>query len=217
MPELKCILFDVDGVIIDSKEANAEFYAVLLEKAGYKRPPRAEIDKYFHLPMWQGIEKLTGSHDEAEIRRIWQLGHDRSVYPAHLLVFPDSLEGILAELQKQYRLAIVTSRVKDGVESLYTSKDIAMFFDATVTYEDYTNPKPDPEPLQVALRKLGVKPSEAVYIGDSHVDVEAAKAAGVLSIHLAPQKHNDATVGVTNFNEIVDAIDVIAEQVSRTT
>ena len=212
MPDLKAVVFDVDGVIVDSKEANAEFYAVLLEEAGYKRPPRNVIDRYFHLPMWQTIEKLIGSNDKAEIQRTWDMAHKHSFYPDHLLVFPDELEGNLASLHKHFRLAIVTGRIKQGVEVLYSARKIKKYFDAVVTYEDYTYPKPHPEPLQVALKKLDVRPNEAVYIGDSHVDVEAATTAGVWSIHLSPRTHNDATVGITSFDEVFSAVQKVAKK-----
>lgn len=203
---LKAVLFDVDGVLVDSSEANIEFYARLLEKAGYKRPPRERIHQQFHLTMWGVIEKLTNSSDSAEIQRIWDMGNDAAMYPSELLKFPDALEGVLGELSRQYDLAIVTSRVKRGVDALYAARDIAKFFKIAVTYEDYVHPKPHAEPLQVALKKLGIQPTEAVYVGDSHVDIESANAAGVWSIYLAPKVNKDATVGVTDFADIPQAV-----------
>lgn len=216
MSHLKAILFDVDGVIIDSEMANAEFYAALLERAGYPRPTSAEINQCFHLPMLQSIQKLTGSADAKEIDRVWRLGHDevQMLYPSQLLKFPKSLERVLAALQKNYRLAIVTSRIKEGLRPL-RDKGISKYFDVAVTFEDYENPKPHPEPLEVAIRKLGVQPGEAVYIGDSHVDIEAARAAGMWSIHLAPEKHRDATVGIISFAEIPQAVARIAARLQK--
>ncbi len=215
MSQLKAVIFDIDGVLVDSKEANAVYYARLLEKAGYNVPSREVIDQYFHLPLWDNVAKLTGSHNKAEIQRVWELGRDHSIYPDHLLVFPEEIESILEKLHKHYSTAIVTSRLKGGVDPLFNSREIKHFFDVVVTHDDYTNPKPHPEPLQVAIKKLDVQPREAVYIGDAHVDVEAANAAGVWSIHLAPKKHDDATIGIISFAEIPAAVQKITKMNSK--
>jgi pyrophosphatase PpaX len=209
MSRLKAIIFDVDGVLVDSRAANGAFYIALLEKAGYPKPSRTMVDMCFHLPMWQAIERLTDSQDQVEIGRIWQLGHGGGLYPTHLLKFPPSLVATLATLHEHYRLAVVTGRIREGLETVFSASGITHFFDVTVVFEDYSNPKPHPEPLQIALRKLDLKPDEAVYIGDSLSDIEAAKAAGMRSIHLAPEKHKKASVGITDFEEVSRAIEKI--------
>ena len=53
------------------------------------------------------------------------------------------------------------------------------YFDVIVTFEDYSKPKPDPEPIFVAMKKLGSRPEETVYIGDAMADMKAANSAGV--------------------------------------
>jgi phosphoglycolate phosphatase-like HAD superfamily hydrolase len=65
-------------------------------------------------------------------------------------------------------------------------------------------------PLLVALKKLKVDAKEAIYIGDSETDIEAARDAGMKSIHLATSPHTDATAGIKEFNELIAAIDSLA-------
>jgi len=76
-----------------------------------------------------------------------------------------------------------------------------------VTYEDYSNPKPHPEPLLVANRKLGIKPQEAVYVGDSPSDIASAKAANMKSIYLSVKPHPDATGHIVELKNIMSIIE----------
>lgn len=206
---LKAVIFDIDGVLVDSKDANVAVYQKLLVKAGYKKPTREQALECFHLSLRQSLEKLTGVKDKAEIERITELVYSPDIKSSHLFVFPEKLEEVLGNLHRKYKLAIVTSRIRHGVVAVFEAKDIKNFFDVVVSFEDYQNPKPHPEPLLVALEKLNVKPNEAIYIGDGDSDIQAASAAGMKSIHLAPVKHKDATAGVIEFSNLIEAIGLL--------
>lgn len=205
---LKAIIFDIDGVLVDSREANIALIQTLLTTAGYPAPSREECLAGFHLPMWQNIERLTKSKDQQEIKRIWEMGHNLDIRGKrnHLFNFPENLEPTLKKLHKKYKLAIVTSRIRIGVEEIFNIREIKEFFDVVVAFEDYKNPKPHPEPLEVALNKLNINANEAVYVGDSHTDIESAKAAHMKVIHLADETHADATLGIRHFDELVEVI-----------
>lgn len=202
---LKAVIFDVDGVLVDSHEANDIFYERLLVAAGYPKPSRAVLHTCFHLTMRDSIAKLT-SADADEVERIWQLGQKGTFYPKEALRFPSSLLDVLNGLHGQYQLAIVTGRSRMGIEILFSQRPISGLFKAVVTAHDYVHPKPHPEPLLLALKQLDLQPNETVYIGDSHTDIEAAREAGMPSIHLAVEKHKDATIGITDFTEIPAAV-----------
>jgi pyrophosphatase PpaX len=206
--KIKAVIFDVDGVLVLSQNSNVAFYKKLLDKAGYKTITRQQVLDCFHLPMRQTIEKLTGSKDSEEIQRIFEMGsNDMSLRDSSLLEFPEKLEETLEELHKKYRLAIVTGRIKNGVNNIFSAIDIGHLFDVIISYEDYTNPKPHPEPLLTAAERLEVDTAEAVYVGDSPSDIEAAKAANMKSIYLAKEPHLDASGHIIELKELVEAIE----------
>lgn len=207
---IKAVIFDIDGVLIDSKEANIALYQKLLVKAGYRQPTREEALECFHLPLRPSIKKLTGVENPEEIERIAGLVYSPDLKTNHLFIFPEKLEEVLERLHRKYRLGIVTSRIRHGVDMVFEMKDIERFFDVIVAFEDYQNPKPHPEPLLVALKRLNLKPEEAIYIGDGDSDIQAAKAAGVKSIHLSPAKHKDAAAGITELSGLIEAIESLA-------
>lgn len=177
---IKAIIFDIDGVLLDSFEANLKFFQDLMIKTGYRPPTREEFITIFHLSMMDAIKELTKSDSGEEIKRIWEIGRSREVeYDVDLLKVPEGIGEVLEKLSKNYLLGIVTSRIK---ESVYESPKLAKlekYFKGEVSYQDTKNHKPHPEPLLFAAEKLKVKPKECVYIGDVENDIKAARAAGM--------------------------------------
>ncbi len=180
---IRAVLFDVDGVLLDSFEANLKFYQDLMIVSGYRPPTRDEFPSLFYLPMWDGIKALTKSQDENEIKKIWDMGRTKQVpYPMELLKIPAGAEEIVKALARDYVLAIVTSRVQESIYSIPDLAKLRQYFQAVVAYQDTQNHKPDPEPLLLAAKRLNAMPAESVYIGDVESDMHAAKSAGMKGI-----------------------------------
>ncbi|MFH1071862.1 MAG: HAD family hydrolase [Nanoarchaeota archaeon] len=200
---IKSVIFDVDGVLLDSFEANLRFFQDLMRKTGYRPPTREEYPALFHLSMLQVIRVLTKSSDEDEVKKIWKMGKSRSVgYHLELLKHPDGMEDVIQELSKTYTLAIVTSRVKGTVFEASRLAKLKRYFKVTITYEDTINHKPHPEPLLLAAKKLKVSPARAVYIGDVENDVLAARAAGMKVITYSRKKFRGANAGTHLFRKL---------------
>jgi HAD superfamily hydrolase (TIGR01509 family) len=207
---LKAVIFDVDGVLIDSLEANVAIVQKLLVASGYPEPTRDQVLQYHHVPILITFQNLTGTTDLAEVARAKTLiegGLNKEV--RDLIRFPENLDDILEKLHKKYKLAIVTSRLRVGMDEIFSLKQMAHLFDVVITYEDVKNPKPHPEPLLLAAQKLGISPEEAIYIGDGPSDVESARDAGMLSIHLSHKPHADATSAIREFKELISAIEAL--------
>ncbi len=207
MNQIQAIIFDIDGVLLDSFEANLKFNQDLMSKVGYRPPTREKYAKLFHLPLMDTIRILTKIKDEDEIKRIWEIGKNREVaYDISLLTLPEKTEDVVTNLSKDYRLGIVTSRVKNGV---YESPELAKlkkYFKVAVSFEDTENHKPHPEPLLLAARKLKVEPEKCVYVGDTETDIIAAKAAGMRIITYAKERLAQSDIHAYNFRELPDLI-----------
>lgn len=207
---IKAVLFDIDGVLLDSKDANLKFLQDLMKESGYKISSKKEIQKVFHLTMWDAIKFLTKEKSERKIRKIWKLGC-KLRYPMEKLKLPKHLKEVIKRLSRKYKLGIVTSRIRKGVQQFFQVSGTEKYFDVVVSFEDYSRPKPHPEPLLVATKKLKVKPEETVYIGDSETDVKAAKAAGMRVIIYSKKCFKDADLNVNSFEKIPFAIKKIEE------
>ncbi len=201
---IKAIIFDIDGVLLDSFEANLKFFQNLMITTGYRPPTREEFPALFHLTMMDVVRKLTGAKSEEEIMRVFKLGESRSVdYPIELLNMPDGAAETIRELNKKYLLGIVTSRVKNTVYEAPKLEALKDYFQVAVSYDDTDNHKPHPDPLLLAAQKLGVAPAECVYVGDVENDIKAARVAGMKFILYSKEKIDGVDVSTSDFREII--------------
>ncbi len=200
---IKAVIFDVDGVLLDSFEANLAFYQHLMIKSGHTPPTREEFPGLFHLSMYDAIKRIIKPASELEVKRIWEMGRSRKVnYPVHLLTMPEGASEIISKLSKKYLLGIVTSRIQEAVYEAPVLSRLQKYFQVVVSYQDTTNHKPHPEPLLLACTKLNVTPRDAVYIGDVENDIKAAKAAGMKVIIYSHHKFEMADFSTSSFKEL---------------
>ena len=176
---IKAVIFDIDGVLVDTLKANLKFFQDLMRHAGYKPPTYEEYKGLYPKHLKDVVRILTKSDSEEEIMRVWNMGASRVVnFPNELITSPPGVLETVEELSKKYKLGIVTNRIRAGVYSIPQLAALEKYIQVSVAFEDVKKTKPDPEPLLLAARKLGIRSEECVYIGDALTDVQAGKAAG---------------------------------------
>lgn len=187
---LKSVIFDCDGVLLDTLEANRVFYNAILERLGYQSLNDADLHIVHAMTVLEAFNHVLTSEDALKAPQVAGL-IDRSIYMAKVKV-PDYTHALLAKLKKSYKLGIVTNRDARGV-GLLAEFDLLAYFDAVISASDVKEPKPAPEGLLKICGLLGVTPQETLYVGDSLSDMHAAKSAGVNFVAygagLAGQKH----------------------------
>ncbi|MBI3120034.1 MAG: HAD family hydrolase [Candidatus Kerfeldbacteria bacterium] len=207
---IKAVIFDIDGVLLDSFEANLKFFQDLMNKTGYRPPTRKEFPAIFHLSMVDTIKVLTKSTSKEKIQKIWEMGRSREVgYHLELLLTPKGTEEIIEKLSKNYLLGIVTSRIKESVYESPKLAELEQYFNVAVSYQDTANHKPHPEPLLFAAQKLEVKPEESVYIGDVENDIKAARAAGMKVVIYSKNRFDQADASTSSFIELPKLISML--------
>jgi HAD superfamily hydrolase (TIGR01509 family) len=198
---MRAVIFDIDGVLLDSFEENLRFFQDLLSKAGYPPPSREQFPELFHLSMMSVLRKLLPS--EEEVGRVFAMGESLDVdYPAELSKMPAHAKEVIAELKKKYLLGIVSSRIRNSIFEAPALADVKEYFDVVVCYEDTVHHKPHPEPLLFAAKQLGVEPRDVVYIGDVVNDYQAAKAAGMKFILYAERRLHQVDLCTYSFKEL---------------
>lgn len=204
---IKAVLFDVDGVLTDTIKCNARYFSHVLQKFGGKPLSADEYRQFYHLTAKSVFMHFFPEKNENQINEIIKYG--LSVLPKFYIyarLNPDVKET-LEILKRQFRLGIVTSKIETGILEYFR---INKFFDIAVTFSDVKNHKPHPEPVQLALKKLGVKPEEALYVGDALSDFQAGNQAGVKVIIY----RNPEVKGDYNINDLKE-IPGIAERMNR--
>ena len=200
---IKAVLFDVDGVLLDSLEANWKFCSDLLEKFGYPRLTKKEYAGAFHNTLKEVIQKFTKVADESEINKIWEAARrGEIIYDENLLGTPEGLEEVLESLSKNYVLGIVSSRTKSRIEKVEKLSHLLKYFKVAVCYEDTEVHKPNPDPLLFAANKLNLKPEECAYIGDMSTDIMAARAANMKIIVFSKDFYENTDAHTEIFTEL---------------
>lgn len=178
------ILFDLDGTLVDSTQAFLEVARCAAQPHGLTVTARHVRDSLATgSNFWRDILPRDWP-DYASVMKSMTT-HARQVWPdilrKHGKIFAGSAE-ILAALKRQgIRLAVVSGAYSAVLELLRAS-DLLEMFDAVVLGSDVAKPKPDPEGIHKCLRQLGVAADAALYVGDTPIDVQACRAAGVYAI-----------------------------------
>ncbi|HVH10706.1 MAG TPA: pyrophosphatase PpaX [Gemmatimonadales bacterium] len=176
---LATFLFDLDGTLIDSIELILRSYRHTLRAHRGEEPPDEVWMAGLGTPLWVQFQRFTD--DPAEIdamvatyREYNLTHHDELVRP-----YDGVVEAVRALRRPDRRLGVVTSKMRSGALRGLRRATLEDAFDVVVGADEVTHPKPHPEPVRVALERLGAPASSAVFIGDSRHDIECGRAAGV--------------------------------------
>lgn len=176
----KTVIYDCDGVILDSIESNYIFYNRIMEGLGRDHIDRlcTESERVLHTYSYMNvIEHFFGNDPQKE----QALAIGRTIRYRELMPYmrrEEELLETLTALKGQVELAICTNRAS-SMEMIIEDFGLEGFFGCIMTAGKVKHPKPHPEPLLRVLEYYAIAPHEALFVGDSAVDMQAAAAAGV--------------------------------------
>jgi len=174
---IKAVIFDCDGVMFDTTDANTAYYNRILQHLG--RPELTpEQFAYCHMHTVDNALKFlfedAGQLDAAlAFRR--KMGY-REFIP--MMAIEPHLKPLLQRLRPGIKTAVGTNR-SDTMDTVMEIHGLADAFDLVVTSRDVPAPKPAPDILNRVLDHFRIGAEEAIYIGDSSLDEQAAQAAGI--------------------------------------
>ena len=216
----KYILFDHDGVLVDTEQWYYQANKRALAPLGIDLPRDAYLANMANgVSAWEAA-RVSGI-SEAEIKR----GRDlRNRYYQEYLTTEDiEIEGVLetlAELADTYRMAIVTTSKRADFDLIHEKRSILDYMEFSLTEEDYERAKPHPEPYLTGLQRFGATAAETVVVEDSARGLKSAIAAGIDCIVVANEftaAHDlsQATAKVATFRELPSAIKSLASPARR--
>ena len=188
---LSLIIFDCDGVLFDSAPANVAYYNAVLERLGHP-PLNEEWSRRAHfLSSYQLYDAMFGAGSAlGEAARTAAREVDYGPFYRLMRPMPE-LDRVLRSLQHRYRLAMATNR-GGTVTGVVREFGLDRFLELAVGANDVARPKPHPDMIEKCLEHFRVPTVDAVYVGDSETDHQAALAARVHFIAVgaaAPAQH----------------------------
>jgi phosphoglycolate phosphatase-like HAD superfamily hydrolase len=199
---LKLIIFDCDGVLFDSREANRAYYNHLLERFGCPVMSEEELDFVHAHNVTDSVAHIFRHHSEIAGDAVdrYRTELDYSPYLEHMVMEPD-LPEFLRLIKPLYRTAISTNRTTT-MPMLLDIFGLRPWFDQVVTALDTPRPKPAPDALHMILDNFGIRVEESIYVGDSEVDREHTSGIGMRMIafknrDLDAEYHVDSFMAIT--------------------
>jgi phosphoglycolate phosphatase len=178
-PLFRAVLFDFDGTLVDS-------FAAITASVNYVRshnglPPMSEaaVKKLVGLGLPQLIADVVPDGDLQANVALYYSHHPTVMYDQTRLL-PGATAALTALHGAGIKLAVCSNKSVTITRKLLEALQIAHFFDAALGPEDSGIPKPDPAMVHLALKIMGIKPSDALYVGDMSIDVETARNAGLV-------------------------------------
>lgn len=166
------ILFDMDGVLVNSFEAWWKSLNITLKKFNYKEVTRQEFTKiYWGHGLRDNVKKMGFDPEVGQYCNV--------IYGKHIddiTIYKDTKYTL--QRLNNYQKVLITNTPTDLAKKILKKFDINLFFKHIITSDDVINEKPDPEIVLVACKKLNVNPNNVVLVGDTESDIKAGKAAG---------------------------------------
>ncbi len=202
---IKAVIFDCDGVLFDSKQANINFYNSIRKHFGLPPMDKDEED-YVHIHTAKESVSYIFRNYPHLIEEAQRFREKMDYTPfIKYMKMEKGLKELLERLKKEgFGLAIATNR-SNTIGPVLDYFDLRRFFNIVISSLDVKNTKPHPESLYKILSHFGISNKEAVYVGDSMVDYEMAKKADVFFISYKNKKLK-ADFHVENLLEIADLL-----------
>lgn len=204
MKNISGIIFDCDGVLFESKRANLAYYNTIL--AEFDEPLVEEVDRekahLCHTAASPLVLTTLLGEERAAVALEFAAGLDYRRFIPEMQPEPGMRE-VLAQLATRYPLAVATNRATSMPEIILHFQ-LDDHFHTVVTSRDVPRPKPYPDMLFEAARRMQMLPQELLFIGDSELDQAAAEAAGMAFAAYGPTL--DTEVQFQSFGEIWESL-----------
>jgi len=185
----KAALFDLDGVIVDSGPYHFQAWRSLFQEVGYEFT-EDQFRDVFGLRNETILRRRLGPLAEEEVRRL--AARKEELYRASIAGRISSIPGaseLVRRLQREgLGLGVVTSTPRANLELVLDSLGLADAFPITVTGEEVTRGKPDPEGYLLAAQRLGVAPQWCLVLEDAPDGLKAARRAGMRCVGVATSR-----------------------------
>ena len=209
MTEIRAVIFDMDGVLIDAKEWHYEALNAALKHFGF------EISRHDHLVTYDGLptrDKLEMLTQERGLPRelhsfLNRLKQKYTVEFVNERLAPNFIhEFALSKLKERgLRLAVASNSIRKTVDLMMEKAALAPYLEFSLSNEDVNKGKPNPEIYLKAIAKLGLQPTECVVVEDNPHGLEAAHASGAHVLQVS----DVSKTNLENISEFIQRVSLL--------
>lgn len=184
MSNIDTVLFDFDGTVMDTNNVILNSWQHTFRTLAGREEKQEVLVKTFGEPLEDTMKKFFPDVPIEKSLYTYRSYHRDNF--CELIRMCPGMKELLAQVKAAgYKTGLVTSRLKLTTDQGLEKYGITDLFDTIITADDTSAHKPDPEPINIALRRLGSKAENAVMVGDTMYDILCAKNAGVKSVFVS--------------------------------
>ncbi len=200
------LAFDLDGTLIDSSGDIAWAANKTLGDFGYEGQSPDSVKEKIGSGVVVLLERLMPEEKPARIAEAKEIF--LTYYAGHLVVdtylYPGVMETLAYFKEMGKTMAIITNKPRALADGILDELGLGAFFDVVVGGDTFSNRKPHPEPLERVMRSCGAAPAETVFVGDSLIDAETGRRAGVFTVGVS-YGFGRGVVGAADFDEFIES------------
>ncbi len=208
------VIFDMDGVLIDSAKPHFESWKELGRQEGVEFTEKL-FKETFGLRNSAIVPKAFGPVSQKRLHELADRKETlyREIVRDNAPIVPGAVELIRTLHRHGARLAVGSSAPPENIELVLRIMGITECFTATVSAKDVTRGKPDPQVFRLAAERIGVRPERCVVVEDAPAGIQAAKRAGAKTVAVLIHHQLDAFPGPDMV--VQKLVDLTAERISN--
>lgn len=224
---IKAVLFDLGNTLVYSHPEETfqkilEAHGIVesvdrIKQAMIKGNQEFDIDKNVGLPAhefyskWNLVElRHLGITDKAKAKKLAEGIDSQWFKVAEIYVYPEVKETLQKLKQKGLKLGIITGGYEEDIEQILPKVGLEPFFDVCVGANTTGKRKPHPESFKYALKQLGIRPHEAVFVGDSlEADYLGAQKVGMIPVLI--RREGSSTIDIRCIKQLDEIFEILRE------
>ena len=220
MSKRLALLFDLDGTLVDTIGFILASMRAAFDGFAGRAPTDAEWTAGIGTPLRAQLREYAASDAEVERLALRYRAHQREHLTRLTRLFPGVATTLATLRDRGHPMAIVTSKAEEIARLTLEHAGLLGLMDTVVGVESTVRHKPDPEPVRLALERLGGEPARAIFVGDSPHDIAAGNAASVATVAVAWGPFARETLlasGPAHWLETISELPELVERIERAT
>jgi HAD superfamily hydrolase (TIGR01509 family) len=213
--QIDAVVFDLDGVIVDSEHVWDEVREALAHERGGRWHERAQADMMgMSSPEWSRyMHDVVGLPEPPEEINAEVVRRMQDRYAADLPVIPGAVDAV-RRMAGAFRLAVASSSNRPLIDAVLEGTGLDEVFEATVSSEEVPRGKPAPDVYLEATRRLGVEPAHAAAVEDSANGIRSAHAAGLRVVAIPNSRYPPAADALALADRVIPSIAGLTAELS---
>ena len=178
--EVKAILFDMDGVLVDSLDTWCRTFNDTLKHFGLKTIPRNKFIKDFGAPIEHDVKKYFKGKTIREVEHVYNLKFKERI--SYVKLFPESVSALKKLKKHPIKIGLITNSTRFIATTILSNFRLKKYFKVVVTMDDVKRRKPAPDMILKACKLLRINPKNTILVGDTMNDIIAGKRAGCVTV-----------------------------------